>query len=156
MMKILKALIISALLSFFLGACDNNSSTDSGGGQAEVESEPEVVEPNLTEAVVGPNLNGDNWVGYYKSAEGKYEPMTAVIRHVGNQVTIQSSLRKEGVASELSGKISASGKITLYDAYDNEDWTTLYGPVSKNSINLADFVFINGHKADTNVIILKR
>ncbi|MEA3291946.1 MAG: hypothetical protein U9Q71_06575 [Pseudomonadota bacterium] len=144
-MKIaLRNTLLFTLFSLILCACDSGSSTDSGGGQAK-------PEPKL----IGPDLNGDDWVGYYKSASGKYEPMTAVIDHVGNKVAIQTSI-KSGVASKLSGKINSIGKMILYDAYDNEDWTTLYGPASKNSINLADFVFKDNHKTHTNVIILKR
>ncbi len=154
-MKILKALLMSTLLALLVAACDDSSSSDSGAGQAAAEPEPEIVEPNLTEAVIGPNLNGDDWAGYFKSIEGRYEPMTAVIRHVGEKVTIQTSI-ESGVASKLVGKVNGIGQITMIDAYDNEDWTTLYGPVSKNSINLADFVFVEGHQADTNIIILKR
>jgi hypothetical protein len=44
----------------------------------------------------------------------------------------------------------------LYDAFDGEDWTTLYGPASTNSINLADFVYRDKSLVDTNVLILKR
>jgi hypothetical protein len=113
----------------------------------------EPVEANS--GIVGPDLNGDEWAGYYKSVNGNFEMMTAVIYHVGNQVTIQTS-KPSGVASRLDGKIDAIGRMTLYDAYDNEDWTTLYGPVTTNSINLADYVFKGTQRQDTNIIILKR
>ncbi len=133
-----------------LSAC-GSSNSNSGGGQ----DEPMALEPNLNAMVVGPNLNGDTWSGYLKNRTGGFKPMTAVIRQEGGIVIIDTSLENE-VGEKLTGTISASGKMTVIDEFNNEDWTTLFGPASVDSINLADFVFIGGQRVDTNIIILKR
>ena len=46
--------------------------------------------------------------------------------------------------------------MLLYDQFDLEDWTTLFGPASTNSINLADFVKSGSETVNTNILILKR
>lgn len=115
---------------------------------------PAPPTPAPTPAVTGPNLNG-NWAGYYKSIDGAYEPLTATITHNGNKVTISTS-KKMGIVRELSGTIDSIGDMLLYDAFDHQDWTTLYGPASANSINLADYVFTGVVLTDTNILILKR
>ena len=139
---------VLAIAVAMIAGCGGDGKSSSGGGSSSAAAAPAPVN------VVGPNLNG-NWAGYYKSSSGKYEGLRATITHVGAQVTITTT-KKAGVARQLSGRISAVGKMVLYDAFDGEDWTTLYGPASPNSINLADFVFLNGHIVDTNVLILKR
>ncbi len=148
-LKIVMSLSIAAVLA----ACGGSSSS-SGGAQDPALPPPTV--PNTTEPVVGPNLNGDTWAGYIKDRRDLREPMTAVIRQVGSEITIETSFSNEGGAGKFVGKISASGKINVIDQYNAEDWTTLYGPASKNSINLADFVFVDGQRVNTNIIILKR
>ena len=150
--KALKRTLLCTLLVFLvlmLNACGDGTDieSDTGGGQ----TEPDEPRPQ----VVGPDLNGDDWKGYYKSVQGHYVALTASIDHVGNEVTIQTS-KQSGVASTLVGKINSVGQMTMYDLYDNQDWTTLYGPASTNSINLADFVFVEFSKIDTNILILKR
>ncbi len=140
-------------LSMVLVSCGGDGESSSGGGQA-VEQDPNAVVPDLTATTVGPNLNGDNWAGYFKSVQGDFTPMTATIRHIGNEVTILTT--KEGVAHKLTGITDGTGNMFMIDEADGEDWTTLYGPASANSINLADFVFSNGSQVDTNIIILKR
>ncbi len=147
-----KALLLLSL-SLVMSACGSGDS-DSGGGDMTM-TDPTMIEPNLMATVVGPNLNGDTWAGYLKSITGAFTPMTAVIRHVGTSITIDTSLEGE-VGDSLSGTISASGMLNLIDRFDGEDWTTLFGPASANSINIADFVFVGGQRIDTNIIILKR
>ena len=143
-------LCVLFFLSLVLSACDDPSYS-----YAPIEDEQsedaEVSQPEL----VGPDLNGDDWAGYYKSVNGNFELMTATIEHVGNSVTIQTS-KASGVASSLYGTIDSFGNMMLYDDFDNEDWTTHYGPATNDSINLADYVFKDTSKVDTNIIILKR
>jgi len=145
-------LIIAIVL--VLSSCGGEGDTNSGGGQAAQPQNPDAVTPDLTAATIGPNLNGDTWAGYFKSVEGAFTSMGATINHVGNKVTILTT--KAGIAHKLVGVIDGSGNMFMIDQVDGEDWTTLYGAVSANSINLADFVFTGGSKVDTNIIILKR
>ncbi|MEE9447728.1 MAG: hypothetical protein V3V09_07185 [Arenicellales bacterium] len=134
---------------FILTACgDNKPGSSSGGGQ----KDPIVV----VEPLIGPDMNGDTWQGYYRNLHGGYSPMSAVITHTGDKIIIETSLPNTGVAGRLQGRITPSGTMFLYDLFDGEDWTTLYGGASANSINLADFVFVEGQNVDTNIIILKR
>ncbi len=146
------ALILA--LSIALVSCGGDGDSNSGGGQATETQDIDVVIPDTTASTVGPNLNGDNWEGYFKSVEGDFTPMSATIRHVGNEVTILTT--KEGIAHKMTGITDGSGNMFMIDEADGEDWTTLYGAASANSINLADFVFVNGSQVDTNIIILKR
>lgn len=136
--------ILLLLCILFLNSCDNGSSTAGGsGGQA------------LPAELVGPNLNGNNWAGHFKSIKGKYTAVTAVIHHAGDRVTIKTSIQS-GVASSLEGTIDKKGRMTMVDTFDSQTWTTRYRPASGGSITLADFVFRDNTKADTNILSLKR
>jgi hypothetical protein len=172
-----RTLALSLIVAMLLASCGGDGKTSSGGGAAVTGNAPAEVEttstgqvegtpqptgispgvapqPPANVPIVGPNLNG-NWAGYYKSTSGKYENLRATITHTGSRVEIVTT-KSSGVARELVGRIDAIGKMLLYDSFDNEDWTTLYGPASANSINLADFVFLGSVIVDTNVLILKR
>lgn len=148
LIKSLRNTLLCTLFVLMMSACGDGTDIENQAGQTDPVEQPKPQ-------VVGPDLNGDDWAGYYKSVQGYYEPLTASIDHVGNEVTIQTS-KDSGVASTLVGKINSIGQMTLYDLYDNQDWTTLYGPASTNSINLADYVFVGFSRADTNILILKR
>ncbi len=141
--------MLVAALSVGCGGGKGKSSSGGGGSTSSTAS------ATTTTNVVGPNLNGD-WAGYYKSVNGNYQNLTATISHTGSRVVITTSVPEGSIIHELIGQIDASGNMLLYDQFDNEDWTTLYGPASTNSINLADFVFINQSLSDTNILILKR
>lgn len=171
---------VCLLAAILLSGCggDKDGETSSGGGSSttpeqtagvdgasaapETESaQPTGITPQVSPQplpddtpVVGPNLNG-NWAGYYKSRTGKFENLRATITHSGTRVVI-STTKSTGVARELIGRIDPIGKMLLYDSFDNEDWTTLFGPASANSINLADYVFLGSTIVDTNILILKR
>lgn len=142
-----RLLTVAAVAAIFVSGCNEDTTTG-----VETDSNRSNV---TTTPVVGPNLSGGGWAGHFKSIEGFFEPLTAEIEHVGSRVTIRTS-KTTGVAGTLVGKINGIGQLLLYDTFDNEDWTTLYGPVSTNSINLADFVYSDDEKVDTNIIILKR
>lgn len=154
-----KYLVMSLLLTFATACDDLEDEIDSlsGGGQEEqTQSEPEAVTPDYAAEVIGPNLNGDDWQGHFKSIQGAYDPLSAVIQHIGNKVIMQTSRPEGQLAHKFTGIIDATGNIFMIDDSDGEDWTTLYGAVSRDSINMADFVFANGSQQDTNIIILKR
>lgn len=167
------ALVACLLVTLLVAGCggDKGKSSSGGGGSTATPSSatPAVTSPGgptggtagsgqpapqQPAKVVGPNLNG-NWAGYYKSIEGHYQNLSATITHVGNRVTIETTM-PPGIVNKLVGQIDGAGNMLLYDQFDNEDWTTLYGPASSNSINLADYVFINQSLSDTNIVILKR
>jgi len=153
-------------LALLVAGCGGDSKSSSGGGGSAPSQPtgqaPQPVDPlsgggpnpTTQQTVVGPNLNG-NWAGYYKSIEGHYENLTATITQVGANITITTT-KKSGVARELKGRINSVGHMLLYDTFDNEDWTTFYGPASARSINLADLVYVGTSLVDTNILILKR
>lgn len=150
-------LVVTCCLAVLTACSDlEDKLSDSGGGQENAAPKEEDVKPDYEAKVVGPNLNGDDWRGHFKSVKGAFDSISATINHVGNKVTIQTSRPKNSIVHKLSGVIDAAGILYLIDEHDGEDWTTLYGAVSKNSINLADYVFVDGSNADTNIIILKR
>ena len=166
-----RAIVLAVML--ILTGCGGDGDSSSGGGGSTSDdptSDPDPGADPATDAppdpipsappapmqpdTVGPNLNGQ-WAGYYKSEEGNYQNLTATITHTGRRVTITTSM-PPGIIHRLVGQIDGGGNMLLYDQFDNEDWTTLYGPASSKSINLADYVIINGSRSDTNIIILKR
>ena len=126
-----------------------------GGSTGAGQEDSNRLVPNTTEPVIGPNLNGDNWVGHFRLLDGsQFTGLTAVIRQVGADIIIETT--KTEIAHLLDGFIDGSGNMIMIDQFDGEDWTTLFGPATTNSINLADFVFINGVKVQTNLLVLKR
>ena len=154
-----RCIVLALLFGALSAGCGGDKGrTSSGGGGAgpTSPSSPATGAPPVAPVanVVGPNLNG-TWAGYYKSIEGNYQNLTATITHVGQQITITTSM-PPGIVKKLVGKIDAVGNMLLYDQFDKEDWTTLYGPASSKSINLADFVFVSQSLSDTNILILKR
>ncbi len=136
---------IFPILLLGLVSCNQGGGSSSGGGEAV------VLEPPI-----GPDLNGDTWQGYFRNLTGAYTALSATIFHEGNRVIIDTSLPDTMSIGRFQGTISSVGGLLLIDSFDGEDWTTLYGPASVNSINLADFVFTEGSNVDTNIIILKR
>lgn len=135
----------SFLLLAMLGlyACGGSGSSDSGGGQEQV-------------VTTGPNLNGDTWRGSLQNSRGLFVTISATVTHNDDQIIINTSIPDNQLGGLFEGTITDLGTMLLYDAADGEDWTTLFGPVTVNSIDIADFVFINGVKIDTNTITLSR
>ncbi len=143
----LGALLLSALLT----SCGGNGNTDSGAATADNTATNDATGV----AVVGPDLNGSDWAGYIKSERDGVTNLTATITHQGNQVTIVTS--KDGLAHELVGTINAVGETNMRDLFDNEQWTSVYGNVSQNSINLGDYIANDqGRIIDQNILVLKR
>lgn len=135
-------LLLLATLGLY--ACDSGGSSDSGSGQEE----------QVT--TIGPNLNGDTWRGSLQNSRGLFVTISATVTHTDNRITINTSIPDNQLGGLFQGQITDLGTMLLYDAADGEDWTTLFGPVTVNSIDIADFVFINGVKIDTNTITLSR
>ncbi|GJL81671.1 MAG: hypothetical protein DHS20C01_13050 [marine bacterium B5-7] len=152
-------IFIAITLTIALTGCGGGGgSSSSGGGTAVTATNtnampPAPAKPAAGVAVVGPNLNG-KWSGYYKSINGHLDYLSATITQTGRRVTITTT--KTGLVHMLSGTIDGAGHMLMYDASDGEDWTTLYGPASVNSINLADYVIVKNSLTDTNILILKR
>ena len=64
-----------------------------------------------------------------------------------------------GIGQYFQGNIYSNGHMLLYDAYDNEDWTTHYGPATDSYIMIADFVrrpTLEDPSPPLNIIELKR
>ena len=129
-----------------LAACGSSSSS-SGAEEAPVAP---------AEPPIGPDLNGEDWHGDFRTLDGTVTPITATITHEANRITITTDLPVTGSISRFEGTISPGGQMFMFDLFDGEDWTTLFGPASRKSINLADFVFVEGQNVQTNIIILKR
>jgi hypothetical protein len=134
-------LLLLAMLG--LNACGGSGSSNSGGGQEQV-------------ATTGPNLNGDTWRGSLQNSRGLFITISATVTHNDDQIVINTSIADNQLGGLFRGTITDLGTMLLFDAADGEDWTTLFGPVTTNSIDIADFVFINGIKIDTNTITLSR
>ncbi len=162
MLKIESKVYLVFATALFLAACNSDGTSNEGAGQTSGTSTETTstaatettVEPNLTAAVVGPNLNGSEWVGYLKSEADGVTNLTATVLQEGNQITIVTS--KDGIAHEFKGTISPAGALAVMDQFDGENWSTYYGNVSTNSINLADLIVMNGRNVDINILILKR
>ncbi|MEE9446640.1 MAG: hypothetical protein V3V09_01680 [Arenicellales bacterium] len=157
---------LAFMLAVLLSACGNGEpktqtqaaqTTEAQTAQAQAPETTEASTETATEnvAVIGPDLNGATWTGYLKSERDGIVYLTAVVTQAGNQVTITTSV--DGIAHELIGTISPAGKVDAVDQFDKEDWTSVYGNVSKNSINLGDYIANDkGRIVDQNILILKR
>ena len=163
--NIRNAIIVFAL-AFFLLACGGGNSNSGGGSVADNNSAANTIEPMVIGGngsinpavpgtqVTGPNLNGF-WRGEFSRDSGGREAVSATIRHVGDVVVIETS-RRPGIAKKFVGTIRSTGRMFMIDQFDSEDWTTLFGPASSNSITLADFVFAGSSMVDTNTLRLQR
>jgi len=119
-------------LLFFLGLAVAFSATGCGGGGGDDDGD-------RGPPVIGPNLNGQNWTGFYFNGDsGFMENLTASVTHTSNQVVIVTS-KTAPPAQQFTGTINAAGKMDLTDAWDGEQWTTFFGPASNRFIKVADF-----------------
>jgi len=175
----LSTLLLATFVALFLIACGGGGSSSGGGGTSNTGGnsgndsttsqsfspannsddtnaggDDDTTPAPTTSNVVGPNLNG-NWSGYLSSDITGYENLTAVITHVGNQVTIQTSIAS-GPARELKGTIKSKGGMSMLDSVTGQTWTTHYIPATGNSIELVDFVFEFGEKVDEHILKLRR
>jgi hypothetical protein len=123
-----------------------------GGGSSAAPTPPPEPPPEI----VGPDLNGSDWSGSILFKDIGEDQITATITHVGNQVTIETSRPADSLGHLLTGTITSSGNMLMYDTSDGQDWTSLYGPETSNSLSLADYVFENGVNTGTNVLKLRR
>ncbi len=86
-----------------------------------------------------PDVVGDDWAGYFMYGDtGEKIDVTAEITLEGTLMTITTS--KTGMAHYFGGLMNASGDIQVYDSYDDQLWTTHFGPATSTSINLYDYV----------------
>lgn len=92
-----------------------------------------------------PDIAGSNWSGYFETTgENNRRSITAVITQTDvpgksyDRVEIVTS--KSGLAHHFKGKIQESGSMLLYDQYDNEDWTTHYGPATSTKVAIYDYI----------------
>lgn len=119
-------------IAFFLGLAVATVGTTigCGGGGGDDDGGPPVI---------GPNLNGSNWRGFYFNGEsGFMENLTATITHTSNAVVVVTS-KTAPPAQQFTGTIDAGGKMELTDAYDGEQWTTFFGNASNRFVKVADF-----------------
>jgi hypothetical protein len=112
-----------------------------GGGSSSSGSQPPPTEEPLT-PVVGPNINGVDWVGSLEIKDTRaqgFQNIAATVVQNGAAVQIVTSSTLE-YGHMFSGRISNNGFMLIYDSITGEDWTTHYKNASANSIDLYDFV----------------
>lgn len=86
---------------------------------------------------IGPDLNGSDWVGFYKNdSTGERVTLTASISHKGESVSITTT--KSGIGHRLTGTTDEGGTLDLTDAYDGEEWTSLRDSTT-SSILVGDY-----------------
>lgn len=99
-------------------------------------------DPTAKSAASTPDIAGTTWEGEFfrtDSYNSTVVALTAVItKDENDRVTITTT--KENLGHYLVGKIFSDGYMLLYDQYDDEDWTTFYGPASDLSVTIADYV----------------
>ena len=94
------------------------------------------------EQVSVPQITGSSWTGlFWRSNDyaNTVQPVTATVtQNADGRVTITTSLT--GLGHSFSGEIYDGGHLLLYDAYDDEDWSTQDGPVTDLYIKIEDYV----------------
>jgi len=98
------------------------------------------VEPAIP--VVGPDLGGNDWLGFLdikdKNHKG-YQAISARIIHNGDAVQITTSSTLD-YGKQLNGTISKGGFMLMYDSVTGEDWTTHFDNATSKRIDLYDYV----------------
>jgi len=111
-----------------------------------VAKETVVVEPVPVEPVSAPNISGDDWTGYFWRSDyfaGTEVPITATVTQTADGlVTITTS--KKGLGHYFEGNIEITGHMLVYDAYDDQDWSTHDGPATDVYIKIADYIVLPG------------
>jgi hypothetical protein len=94
------------------------------------------------EQVSEPQIAGSSWTGLFWRSddyENTVQPVTATVtQDTDGKVTVTTSL--EGLGHSFEGEIYDGGHLLLYDAYDDEDWSTQDGPVTDLYIKIEDYV----------------
>lgn len=140
-----------------IGLAIGSSSGGDGDSNSGAGSTPSPTPtPKPTPEIVGPDLNGGDWSGSILYKDVGEDRITATITHVGDQVTIETSRPADSLGHLLTGTITSSGNMYMFDAADGEEWTSLYGPASSNSFALADYVFEGFVNTGTNILKLRR
>lgn len=117
-----------------VAALSSGSSSSSSGDDIEIS--------DTTEETVGPDIAGNDWSGYLriKDKDHKgYQGINATITHSGNAVKITTTSSLD-YGQQLSGTITSSGYLLLYDSKTGEDWTTHEGNATSKKIDLYDYV----------------
>ena len=98
-------------------------------------------EKSTTRAATEPvNIAGNNWTGYFfRSDDRRLRDITASISQNGTEVSITTS--KSGLGHHLTGTINSYGDMLVYDSYDEEDWSTHYGPASYTQVKIYDYIW---------------
>lgn len=125
------------MATFLFTGCEHESESKSnstglggsGGGSASSSSAEYI------------SISG-SWTGIYAIYDGATvsdrQSLTANIDQDEDAVVINTSL--PSIGRFFTGSINTDGNMRLTDAFDGELWTTYYGPVTRNSIRIADFV----------------
>jgi hypothetical protein len=96
------------------------------------------------EPVSAPDISGDGWTGYFWRSDlyafnGTKIPITATVTQTTDGL-VSITTSKEGLGHYFEGNIDVTGQMLVYDAYDNEDWSTHDGPATEVSIEIEDYV----------------
>ena len=120
----------------------------------EVTPDSVTSQSQAASGIIGPDIAGDSWTGFFRVYEYSSSckcyvnisysvPLTAVVTQKPylppyyDSVTITTS--RSSLGHYLSGTMTDSGSMLLYDQYDGEDWTTHFGPATTTVINIYDF-----------------
>ncbi len=99
-------------------------------------------EKGTTRAAAEPaNIAGNNWKGYFFRSDDDDNKMdiTASISQNGTEVSITTS--RSDLGHHLTGTINSYGDMLVYDSYDDEDWSTHYGPASYTQVKILDYIW---------------
>ena len=87
------------------------------------------------------NIAGKHSRGYFDISDESYNEMdiAASISQSGIEVSITTS--KSDLGHHLTGTINSYGDMLVYDSYDEEDWSTHYGPASYTQVEIYDYIW---------------
>ena len=116
-------------------ATDSASDANDNDG-TDTEEEEQQAAP-----FTGPDLEGDSWRGYVNLVNYGHDnvSISAKVYQDGDQLQITTSSPLP-YARLFTGKISATGYITVHDLQTNKIWTSFNGVASANHFFLYDYV----------------
>jgi hypothetical protein len=109
-------------------------------GKESEASFPSPENQSITSASTYPDINGDDWKGvFYITNSSNRTQISAEASH-NNNGAMWLRTSKSGRGYYFTGSLSPNGDMYLIDTYDNEVWTTFYGPATATDIIIADYV----------------
>ena len=132
-----------------------SSSIDSPSATASAQRSTDSNTNNAVyDSATYPDINGDDWAGvYYVTDSSGKTDITASMEHDNNgNMWLRTSRSRRG--HYFTGSLSKDGDMYLIDHYDNEIWTTHFGPATATHVLIADYVSVAS--GDLYIIDLSR